>query len=87
VEPFAKQQDMLGRISRESEVCEKEARGFAFQDRGERILPHLEINVRWRGSGHHVGVALDAHTGGVAHKGDTLVVIEVADVMRGVAGV
>src|SRR6266850_1917767 len=76
---------MLRRISGESEVREKEARGFAFQDRGERILPNLQINVRWRSSGHHVGMALDAHPGGVAHKGDTLVVLEVADVMRSVA--
>src|SRR6266446_10276218 len=76
---------MLGRIFGESEVREKEARGFAFQDRGERILPNLQINVRWRSSGHHVGMALNAHTSGVAHKGDTLVVIEVADVMRSVA--
>src|SRR6267143_5700013 len=85
VEPFAKQQNMPGRISRESEVREKEARGFAFQDRGERILPNLEIDVRWRSSGHHVVMPLDAHTGGVAYEGDTTVMVEVADVMRSVA--
>src|SRR6266404_3354529 len=85
VQPFAKQQYMLCRISGESEVREKEARRLAFQDRGERVLPNLEINVRWRGSGHHVGMALDAYTGGVAHECNALVVIEVADVMRSVA--
>src|SRR5260370_31552902 len=85
MQPFAKQQNVFGRIIGVTEVREKEARGFTLEDCGEGSIPDPEIDVgRWSG-GHDEGIPLDAHSRGIANEGDVFRLIEVADVVRGMA--
>src|SRR5260370_29099951 len=50
MQPFAKQQNVFGRIIGVTEVREKEPRGFTFEDCGEGRIPDPEIDVRrWSG--------------------------------------
>lgn len=67
-------------------VCEADARGFAAADFVEAGAPDFEVDVRRRGDGRDEIVFGEAKARGVADVGDAGGLIEVGDVMRGVAG-
>jgi hypothetical protein len=67
-------------------VREIQARRIAFEDRRQGSVPNAEIDVRRRSGRHHVRLTLDADTGGIPDEGHSFLVVEVAHVVRGVAG-
>ena len=86
MQPYAEQEDVFGGIIGITEVREKEPRRFALKDGGEGSVPDAEINVRRRSGGHDEGISLDAHARRIADKGDAFGLVEVTDVVRGMAG-
>jgi len=86
VETFAELRDVFGGIFRRAEMREKKLPGFARENGRERRIPKGEIDIgRGRGR-HNVGTVHDANPRGVADESEAVGVIEVADVVRSVAG-
>src|SRR3954452_2015730 len=69
-----------------AEVGQSQALGLPARDRLERALPGLDVDVGRRRRGERVGVGRDADAGHVADEGHAARLVEVADVVGGVAG-
>ncbi len=68
------------------EVREEEFRGAAREDGLEGLIPQCEIDIGWRCSGQDVWAVIDADSADVADEGYAFGVVEVCDVVGGVAG-
>ena len=67
-------------------VRQKQTRGATTENGGEGCFPETEIDVGRRSGGKNVPSVFDADSSGVSDKGDAVRVVEVADVVRSVAG-
>ena len=85
MKPFAEQQDVLGRVFRETEVREEQPLGLALKNRREGSFPDSQVDVRRWSRGHRVGIAFDAHPCRIADESGAFLMIEVADVVRSMA--
>ncbi len=86
MQPFTEQQDVFGGIIGITKVREVEPRGLALENGREGSVPEFEVHVRWRSGGHNEGIAFDAYARGIADECYVFRLVEVADVMRSMAG-
>jgi len=86
VQPLLELRDVRGGVFGKSKVRQKQTLWLALQNPGEGGIPERQVDIRWRRGRHHVRVPFDAYPRRVAHEGDALEVLEIADVVRGVAG-
>src|SRR5215472_13033361 len=85
VQPLPELRDVRGGVFGESKMRQEQTLWLALQNPGEGGIPERQVDIR-RGRGrHHVRVPFDAYPRRVAHEGDALDVLEIADVVRGVA--
>ena len=68
-----------------AEVGEREALGLPGLDRSDRVQPGLDVDVRRRRGGDDQVGRRNAHRGDVADEGRAALLVQVADVVRGVA--
>src|SRR5581483_212887 len=85
VQVFAQRRELLGDILVGAEVRDREAARPQGFDRRQRVAPGIEVDVgRRRGREHDP--AVDPHAGDVAREDPPRRLVQVGDVVRGVAG-
>src|SRR5207237_7932495 len=85
VQPLAELRDVCGGVFGKSKMRQKQTVWFALQNPCEGGIPERQVDVRRRRGRHHVRLPFDAYPCRVTHEGDALDVLEIADVVRGVA--
>ncbi len=86
VEAFAEFGDVRAGIVRKAVVREEKARRPPGENGGEGLVPDREIDVGRRRGGKNVRAIVDADSGGIADEGYACFVVEIAYVVRCVAG-
>src|SRR4051794_8272242 len=86
VEALADAVELRGRIVDPAEVGEAQRLGLPARDRVERGLPPLDVDVRGGRGRQRERLGRDAHAGHVADEGDARRLVQVADVVGGMAG-
>src|SRR4051794_22773555 len=86
MQAFAKAGEIFRRVFGVAEMRQEQPRGFAAENGGERFVPDFQVDVWRRGGRQDERAVVDVNATGVADESDAIGVVEVANVVRSMAG-